>query len=295
MDTFEIKNNNVPADSKKRKSLKIAVAVLCALSVLLFAFLACKNTLFFHIAQSKALSSSYRDAAAYASESTDPRAQLLSEYAFLRVDINENYPDLLAEFDRDLLDEWYDTVCRISENGEGLNDKVLDSVEQIRQTLEMIFERLDAYEQLRGTALSLMDVFNEINRLYAKDENGKNTAFSVKTEYDRIFEWEQQVYQLSMYLSATPNGESIYLFNYMVKEAESECTQLNDILSTVLSSGYANDDLVRFSGTTKKTFPDVQNGSVVLNFSDKEEYEQYMYQGLCRSLTENLIVFFNNN
>lgn len=295
MDTFEIKNNNVPADSKKRKSLKIAVAVLCALSALLVAFLACKNTLFFHIAQSKALSGSYRDATAYASESNDPRAQLLSEYVFLRVDINENYPDLLAEFDRDLLDEWYDTLCRISENGEGLNDKVLDSVEQIRQTLEMIFERLDSYEQLRGTVMSLMDVFNEINRLYTKDENGKNTAFSVKTEYDRIFEWEQQVYQLSLYLSATPNGESIYLFNYMVKEAESECTQLNDILSAVLSSGYKSDDLVRFSGTTKKTFPDVQNGSVVLNFSDKEEYEQYMYQGLCRSLAENLIVFFNNN
>ena len=295
MDTFEIKNNNVPTSNKKSKSLKIVVAVLCILSLLLVAFLACKNTLFFHIAQSKALSGSYRDATSYASESTDPRAQLLSEYVFLRVDINENYPDLLAEFDRDLLNEWYDTVYRISENGEGLSDDILESAGSIRQTLEMIFERLDAYEQLRPTVMSLMEVFNEINRLYTKDENGKNTAFSVKTEYDRIFEWEQQTYQLSLYLNATPNGESIYLFNYMVKEAESECTQLNDILSAVLSSGYENDDLVRFSGTTKKTFPDVQNGSIVLNFSDKQEYEQYMYQGLCRSLTESLLVFFNNN
>lgn len=292
MDAFEAKNNNVPTDSKKRKSLKFAVALLCALSLLLIAFLFGKNTLYFYIAQSKALNGRYREATAYASESADPRAQLLSEYVFLRVDINENYPDLLAEFDRDLLNEWHDTVCRISENGEGLSDGILKSAESIKQNLEMIFERLDAYEQLRPTVMSLMDVFNEINRLYTKDENGNNTAFSVKTEYDRIFEWEQQVYQLSLYLSETPNGESIYLFNYMVKEAESECVQLNDILSTVLSSGYENDDLVRFSGTTKKTFPDVQNGSVVLNVSRKEEYEQYMYQGLCRSLTENLLVFF---
>lgn len=292
MDTVVIKNNSVPANSKKRKTLKIAVAVLCALSLLLIAFLTCKNTLFFHIAQRKALNDEYRDATAYASESTDPRAQLISDYAFLRVDINENYPDLLVEFDRDLLSDWYSTACRISESDEKLDSEIIATAESIRHTLKIIFERLDAYKQLRPTVLSLMDVFNEINRLYTKDENGKNTAFSVKTEYDRIFGWEQQVYQLSQYLNATPNGESIYLFNYMVKEAESECAQLNDILSTVLSSGYKNDDLVRFSGTTKKTFPDIQNGSVVLNFAEKEEYEQYMYQGLCRSLTENLLVFF---
>lgn len=295
MDTSAIKNNNVPNDSKKKKSLKIAVAVLCALSLLLIVFLACKNTLFFHIAQYKAMDGKHRESIAYASESDDPRAEILSDYVFLRVAINENYPDLLAEFDRDLLAEWYDTACRISENGEGLNGEILENADNIKQTLEMIFERLDAYEQLRPTVLNLMDVFNEINRLYTKDENGKNTAFSVKTEYDRIFEWEQQTYTLMQYLAATPNGESIYLFNYMVKEAEEECSELNDILSTVLSSGYENDDLVRFSGTTKKTFPDVQNGSVVLNVSDKEEYEHYMYQGLCRSLTENLLIFFNNN
>lgn len=292
MDTFEIKNNNVPTDSKKSKKLKIAVAVLCALSFLVIVFLLCKNTLFFHLSQNMAEKGEYREAAAYATESTSPEAQLISEYAFLRVAINENYPDLLAEFDKELLTEWYNTACHISENDEKLSDKIIESVENIKQTLEVIFERLDSYEQLRPTVLSLMDVFNEINRLYTKDENGKNTSFSVKTEYDRIYEWEQQAYQLSQYLHATPNGESIYLFNYMVKEAEGECAELKDILSTVLSSGYTNDDLVRFSGTTKKTFPDVQNGSVILNVLKKDEYEQYMYYGLCRSLTENLLVFF---
>lgn len=289
MDTYKI-NNNVFYGSKK--GLKIAVTVLCALLVIFITFLLCKNTLFFRISQNMAEKGEYREAAAYATESTSAEAQLISEYAFLRVAINENYPDLLAEFDRELLTEWYDTVCHISENGEKLSDEILACVEDIRLTLEMIFERLDSYEQLRPTALSLMDVFNEINRLYTKDENGKNTAFSVKTEYDRIYEWEKQAYQLSQYLYSTPNGESIYLFNYMVKEAEGECAELNEILSTVLSAGYENDDLVRFSGTTKKTFPDVRNGSVVLNVLDKEEYEQYMYHGLCRSLTENLLVFF---
>ncbi|MBQ4626602.1 MAG: hypothetical protein IJB45_05045 [Clostridia bacterium] len=294
MDTSSIQNNNV-AKSSKNKHIKIAAAVLCALSVVLIVFLASKNMLFFSIAQSKVLNGEYREAAAYAAESSSPKAQLVSDYVFLRVAINENYPDLLVSFNRDLLNEWYDTACNITENGEGLNEDILDSSEKIKQTLETIFERADSYEQLRPTVLSVMDVFNEINRLYTKDENGKNVSFSVKTEYDRIFEWEQQAYQLSQYLAETPNGESIYLFNYMVKEAEGECSELKNILSTVLSSGYSNDTLVRFSGTAKKTFPDVQNGSVTLNVLDKEEYEKYMYQSLCRSLVENLLVFFNNN
>lgn len=294
MDTSAVKTNNKTADGKQ-KTLKIAVVILCALSSVLIAFLIGKNALFLSISQSLALEGEYREAVEFSSMSTSSEAELVSDYAYLRVSITENYPDLLARFNREKLEEWYETVCRISENGQKLNSELLDSVNSIKQTLELIFERVDSYERIRPDVLSLMDAFNEINRLYTKDENGKNTSFSVKTEYDRIYEWEKQVHTLSQYLSSTPNSESVYLFSYMLKEAEAECAQLNEILSTVLSSGYKNDDLVRFSGTTKKTFPDVQNGNVSLNFLEKEEYEKYMYQGLCRSLTENLLVFYDVN
>lgn len=294
MDTSAVKTNNKTADGKHKK-IKAAAVVLCTLSAVLIAFLIGKNALFLNISQSFAIRGEYREAVGYASMSSSAEAELVSDYAYLRVSINENYPDLLAQFSREKLEEWYATVCRISENGQKLDGELLDSVNSIKQTLELIFERIDSYKLIRPDVLSLMDSFNEINRLYTKDENGKNTSFSVKTEYDRIYEWEKQVHTLSQYLASTPNSESIYLFSYMLKEAEAECAQLNDILSTVLSSGYKNDDLVRFSGTTKKTFPDIQNGNVSLNFLEKEEYEKYMYQGLCRSLTENLIVFYNDN
>lgn len=294
MNTSAVKTNNKSAGGK-HKAVKNAAVILCAVLVILAAFLFGKNALFLSISQSFAVKGEYREAVEFSSMSTSAEAELVSDYAYLRVSINENYPDLLAQFNREKLEEWYSTVCRISENGQNLNSELLSRVNNIKQTLELIFERVDSYEQIRPDVLSLMDAFNEINRLYTMDENGKNTSFSVKTEYDRIYEWEKQLHTVSQYLSSTPNSESIYLFSYMLKEAEAECVQLNEILSTVLSSGYKNDDLVRFSGTTRKTFPDIQNGDVSLNFLEKEEYEKYMYKGLCRSLIENLLIFYYDN
>ena len=166
MDTVEIKNNSVPANSKKRKSLKIAVAVLCALSLLLIAFLTCKNTLFFHIAQRKALNDEYRDATAYASESTDPRAQLISDYAFLRVDINENYPDLLVEFDRDLLSDWYSTACRISESDEKLDSDCTTIGGWAAENIGAMPVAFDSFDYLQFTILvKHVDENHRISRL----------------------------------------------------------------------------------------------------------------------------------
>ncbi len=292
MDTTAIKNNNAVSGGKKKKALKIAAAVICALSVLLIIFLACKNTLFFYLAQHNALEGNYRTATAYASESSSDKADILSEYINLRVSINENYPDLLAEFNSDILNNWYSAVCRITENSDGIDKEIIENAEGIKQTLETVFNRLDTYETLRPTVLSAMDVFNEINRLYSKDVDGKNTAFTLNGEYERIAAWEYQNEQLIAYLAETPNGESIYLFNFLVKEIEGECTDLKSTFNTVFESGYTAEDLVRFKGSAKKTFPNIQNGNITLNVLDKETYEEYLYKGLCRSLVENLLVYY---
>lgn len=292
MDTSVIKNNNKTDGSNKRKALKIAVAVLCVLSVLIIAFLACKNTFFFHLAQKNTLENKYRIAASYASESTSSQAKILSEYIDLRVSINENYPNMLAEPDREILEGWYASACHISEESDGIDKEIMENANGIKQALETIFDRLDAYEMLRPTVLSVMDVFNEINRLYTKDVDGKNTAFTVNGEYERIAIWEQQNEQLIDFLLLTPNGESVYLFNFLVKEIEGECADLKITFGTVLESGYTADDLVRFKGTAQKTFPDIQNGNVSLNVLEKETYEEYLYKGLSRSLIENLLAYF---
>ena len=293
MDTTAIKNNNAVNSGNKKKILKIAVAVICALSVLLIAFLACKNTLFFHLAQSKALDGKYRTAAAYADESTYSKAEILSEYINLRVSINENYPDLLAELNTDLMNDWYSALCRITENSDGIDEEIIKNAEGIKQTLETVFNRLETYNTLRPTVLGVMDVFNEINRLYSKDADGKNTAFTINEEYERIAEWEYKNELLIAYLSETPNGESIYLFNFLVKEVEGECAELKSTFNTVFESGYTAEDLVRFQGNAKKTFPNIQNGNVTLNVLEKETYEEYLYKGLCRSLVENLLVYYH--
>ena len=292
MDTTAIKNNNAVNGGKKKKILKIAAAVLCALSVLLIIFLASKNTLFFYLAQHNVLEGNYRSAAAYASESGSDKADILSEYIDLRVSLNENYPDLLAEFNQDILNNWYSAACRITENSDGIDEEIVTNAEGIKQTLETVFSRLEAYNALRPTVLSVMDVFNEINRLYTKDVDGKNIAFTLNGEYERIAGWEYQNERLIAYLAQTPNGESIYLFNFLVKEVEGECTDLKLTLNTVFESGYTADDLVRFKGSAKKTFPNIQNGNVTLNVLEKETYEEYLYKGLCRSLVENLLVYY---
>lgn len=292
MDTAAIKNNNAVSSGRKKKNLKIAAAVICALSMLLITFLACKNTLFFYLAQHNTLEGNYRTATAYASESSSYKADVLSEYIELRVSINENYPDLLAEFNSDILNSWYSAACRIAENPDGIDSEIIANAEGIKQTLETVFNRLEAYETLKPTVLSAMDVFNEINRLYSKDVDGKNIAFTLNGEYERIAAWEYQNEQLIAYLAETPNGESIYLFNFLVKEIEGECTDLKSTLNTVFESGYTAEDLVRFKGSAKKTFPNIQNGNVTLNVLDKETYEEYLYKGLCRSLVENLLVYY---
>ncbi len=292
MDISATKNNNTVSGGNKKNFLKIAALVICILSVLLLTFLALKNTLFFHLAQSKTLDGKYRSAATYVSESTDIKADVLSDYISLRVSINENYPNMLAELDRNILNEWYSLVCNITENPEGLDEEIISNSEGIKQTLEIIFDRLETYSSLKPTILNVMDVFNEINRLYTKDIDGKNTAFSISGEYERIGIWEQQNQELINFISATPNGESIYLFNFLTKEIEGECADLKSTMNTVFESGYTAEDLVRFQGDAKKTFPNVQNGNVSLNVLEKETYEEYLYKGLCRSLIENLIVYY---
>ena len=59
-------------------------------------------------------------------------------------------------------------------------------------------------------------------------------------------------------------------------------------MNTVLANGYTETDRIRLTGEQRKVFPSVQNGSVSINVADKEAYETYLYQSICRTLTQSL-------
>ena len=79
----------------------------------------------------------------------------------------------------------------------------------------------------------------------------------------------------------------------MIKEVQGEIADLNAAMDSVIADGYAETDLVRFSGEGQKRFPDIYNSSnESVNLTDKEKYEQYMYKELCTGFVESLGGFY---
>lgn len=284
---------NTSAQNRNKKPLIIAVSVICALSVILIAFLACKNSLYFSIAESKAQKGDFSDALELVEDVRTEEAQALAMYLELRCNFNENYPVLLSDFQPSIIAGWTESVNAIEQVRHLLNDEILADADNMSQMLRRVNSCLNQYGQIRGEILSLMDVFAELNRLYTKDITGKNTSFTVSEERIKVSSWEQQLSNLVNFANTIPDFENIYLLNYLIKEVEGECLDLKSAMDSVVAMGYTETDLIRLSGSGQKQFPAITNSNNdTVNLLQKEKYEAYLYEGICIQLAEVLGVFY---
>lgn len=287
-----VKQNSV-AQNRSKKPLVIAVSVVCALSAIIIVFLLSKNTIFFSLSQYKTEKGEYLKAYELVEEIKTDKAQALAIYLDLRNNINENYPVLLTDFQPSIVADWTAKVMAVEDVKHLLSTDIAQEAENLSLTLQQVNSCLTQYEQIKGEILSLMDIFAEVNRLYTKDINGKNTAFTVSDERIKISSWEQQLSTLVNFANTVPDYEKIYLLNYLIKEAEGECAELRSSMDSVIAMGYKETDLIRLSGSAQKQFPAITNSNnESVNLLQKQAYERFLYNGICIQLAEVLGDFY---
>lgn len=275
---------------KKLKIILICVAVfIAAAAVLLFAL---KNVIFTQRAVKSIEKDDLNSARAAAQHITNDSGQVTENYVELLTEINRKYPDLLAEFNIDTFKNWRDRAEEIK-NDENLPEKLIEGADALYKKLYKLCQLYGEYDGMRADVLEMMEVFNEINRLYSPGEDGKNVAFTVKEETEKVEKWEEICFVLSTYSSDVPNGESIYLLSYLVSETYGECEEIRNQLKQISAKGYDENEPVRVNGNGQKTFSDVVNTKgVTLSVLEKEEYEEYMYVAICRALTQTLSEYY---
>ncbi|MBQ8015717.1 MAG: hypothetical protein IJ264_05995 [Clostridia bacterium] len=287
-------NNNRKSSNRGKKNALIAVVLsLAAVTLVLVAFLLSKNTVFHELARSRAEKGDFSTAAVLVRQSGSEKSQVLEDYITLRLEINGNYPALLSEYDSDKTEMWALTAEKLCNQSDALGDTVAQEVSELSQLLSQIVAAEKEYNALKTDILDMMDVFNEINRLHIKDEQGKNTSFTIADERERIAAWAELNNKILAFISSVPGNENIYLFNYMAKEAQGEISELNAAVDSVADSGYGEEDLVRFSGDAVKRFPDITNSSgESVNLLNKDVYERFMYEEFCNKLVQNLAPYY---
>lgn len=274
-----------------KKNLVAALCIVLSLAVITAALLAVKNPFYYSVAQKKAESGDFSAAAEAVVKSEGERADVLEKYILLRLDISRCYPDLLSEFNIEKINDWYETAAALADN-DALGEKITADAAHLSETLSGIISDISEYEILRDDVLSMMDVFLEINRLHTKGADGKNIGFTVAEEKEKIRTWESQCNALEQYALGIDGSESIYLLNYLIKEVQGECTDLEKAIDSVTESGYSETDKVRFSGEGRKTYPDIRSNNASVNLLEKNGYELYVYKGICRTVTERLRDFY---
>lgn len=291
------KNNgkqNTFIQNHGKKPLIAAVSVICALVAVIVTFLALKNTLYFSLAQKKAEKNEFSHAMQLVEKSSSDDSRLLEKYLALRFDINRSYPELISEFNIDKINEWKAVAEELCGSAEVLGEKISAETELLRARLVQISDSYAGYQAIRSDILNMMDVFAEFNRLYTVAADGKNTAFTVAQERQKISAWEQQNSALMSYAATVPSYESIYLLNYLIKEVQGECSDLREAMDKVVAMGYSENDLIRLSGTAEKKFPSIQNSNnETVNVLEKSNYEQYMFRSICSQLIESLGEFYS--
>lgn len=293
MADFRTNQNRKAENHGNRKALVVAVSVIFVLFVLLFAFLLSKNSVYRAISISKAEENDFKAAFSLIEKTTGEKSEPLKEYFRLRLDINEEYPQMIADFDIEKINEWSMIAESLCNQTGFLGEEISADVVLLSQKLSQIKECVDEYGLIKQDILSLMEVFAEINRLYTKDAEGKNTAFTVLEERGRIQNWERLNSKLSSFAAKIPGYENIYLLNYLIKESLGEISDLNEAVDFIVAGGYAETDKVRFGGDAERKFPDIVNSrNETVNLLEKEKYEYFMFNEICHELTEMLGDFY---
>ncbi len=293
MKEYSVNNNRRGSNHGKKNALIAVVSSLAAVMIILVAFFLSKNTVFHELARSRADKGDFSTAAVLVRQSGSEKSQVLEDYINLRLEINEHYPVMLSEYDRDKLEMWALTAEKLCNHGEALGDTMAQEVLELSHLLSQIVAAEKEYNALKADILDMMDVFNEINRLHTKDAEGKNASFTIAAERERIADWTELNNKILSFISSVPGNENIYLFNYMAKEAQGEISELNAAVDSVADSGYGEEDLVRFKGEAVKRFPDITNSSgESVNLLNKEVYERFMYEEFCNKLVQNLAPYY---
>ncbi|MBQ3044475.1 MAG: hypothetical protein IJO03_10515 [Clostridia bacterium] len=293
MKEYSVNNNRRGSNHGKKNALIAVVSSLAAVMIILVAFFLSKNTVFHELARSSAEKGDFSTAAVLVRQSGSEKSQVLEDYINLRLEINEHYPVMLSEYDRDKLEMWALTAEMLCNHGEALGDTMAQEVLELSHLLSQIVAAEKEYNALKADILDMMDVFNEINRLHTKDAEGKNASFTIAAERERIAAWTELNNKILSFISSVPGNENIYLFNYMAKEAQGEISELNAAVDSVADSGYGEEDLVRFRGEAVKRFPDITNSSgESVNLLNKEVYERFMYEEFCNKLVQNLAPYY---
>ncbi len=292
MPKMQVKNRKEQTNGN-RKPLVAAVCVVLALAVMITAFLAAKSPIFLFAAEKRAEKGDFSQAAEDISKSNGEKAEVLEKYIMLRLDMISTYPDLLTEFSMEKINFWKESTDYLISNADLLSEEILAPTQAISQALDGIITGVAGYEALRSDVLSMMDVFNEINRLSSKDADGNNISFTVAEEREKIRQWEQKCAALEEYSRSVNGSESIYLLNYLIKEAQGECIDLNEKMNIVIENGYAETDNVRLNIEGKKRYPDIRSSNnESVNLLEKNSYELYVYKGICRAFVESLGEFY---
>ncbi len=293
MTDFTPKQNITDKNHGKNKKNVAAVLAVVAVAALLIIFLFAKNAIFFSLAQNTAENGNYKSAVSLADKSGSDGADILKDYAVLRIEINKYYPLLLSEFNPDKIREWSLTAQRINAESYLLSDELSVEILELDSALSEIISCCEEYGALKADILNMMDVFAEINRLHTKDAEGKNAAFTVAEERAKINTWTQINNRLLAYVARIPGSENIYLINFLAKEAQGEIAELTDAIDGVAAL-YGETALVRFSGDAFKQYPDISNSSGQrVNLLEKEGFEQFMHDELCAELVHSLAGFYS--
>lgn len=276
-----------------RTGLIVAVCSVAAVLVLAVAGILLKDRLYCSLALKRVSENEFTSAYSILEHLTDDRYDALEKYIELRMDINRNYSALMVSFDMEKITEWRNTASDIVAGSGNIRGFPSDDAAGIYKSLETICTMTDRYEAIRPEILSAMDVFNEINSFYLSDPDGNRNVFTVAEERSKIAEWNRQCEVLAEYSSQLPQGDTVYLLSYLISEIRSECADLEAVMEKVLASGYSETDTVRVTGEGQKVFPDIKNSSGnTVNVCRKEEYEEYLYAGICRNLVQSLAEYY---
>lgn len=271
-----------------KKILLIALSVIAVLAVATVILLFNMNGIYCKLGKEKLEKNSFTDAKIYFDKCSNDEGELLGKYVNLRIEMNKKYPELLSEYDAELISKWVIAAAQVVEGKDALPESVGVDAIGVYSSLKAISDGYDKYTSLQGDILELMDVFSEFNRLYTKDSNGKNTVFTLVEENGKIERWERLYAELEKFRSAYVPEDNVYLLGYLIKEAHGECEDLKKAMAVVADAGYGETANVRLSGEGTKTFPGVTNNSGdTVSVSRKEEYEGFLNKNIQRALIEN--------
>lgn len=287
-----VKLNTANSHGKKRKIIALALVIIVLIGVSAGILIARDNILF-DVALGYAEQKDFDTAEEYAAEISTKKGEYLREYIDLRQDINKHYPELLSEFDKELLTRWHTVSSELYANRDYFGVTVATDIYNIDMRLDGILQTVEFYNKLEPEISNVFEIFNEVNRLYSKGDDGFYVTFTIADEIAKIDEWDTDIAAISEFAKKMYNGESVYLLNYFIKEAEAESSELRASMESFLELGYSETDEVRATGTGVKRFPAVRNSDgEEVDVQDAERYKVFMFDGLCMALIEALGEFY---